>query len=607
MRIVKTFHFRLICISALILLVALFLATTLIFSQYQGSMVAQNRETTLRAFGLAEKKIDRLLSDANKAAVLIKRYKEVDDYLFGSFATQAQRTIAQREMMHALSEALADNHTLNGILFFKDDGTMTGATEPWRFSFEIDTHPFFEKAGLAQLPVETGITWLGGYWLSDFSLQDIPAKNASHIMIVGASRTRYRYSYTPEVRTLTTVFSISESSLQECFDSLNDHSGEVFLLDGRGRQLASSTALALGHIPWFYSDLNQTQKLGSMNLHNAGEKYQLVYYNLGNTDWMLVKKIPFEIYTEQINHLQVVTWMTGILVLLLMSAVYTIWALRFTRPFKDMSSALEQVRKGDLTVQMEHPSGIYEFELMRTEFNSMIQSINTLLEQTKAMEHERIELELRNLQSQLNPHMVFNSITAIRWMAMMSGTSKVSDMLVELAELIRPIFNEWRLVWTLRDEIAYIQHYVKLLRLRYCGMIQVDIRISEEMMDVLLPCFTLQPLLENSSEHGARPSEVICIALEGSFKGDMVQLRITDNGRGMPKEKVALLKERMNALDNRPEGGLEHSGIGLCNIHRRLQMFGGEACGMTLESVEGQGTCITVWLQKQQETPKIAN
>lgn len=597
MRFAKQFHFRLIGVSTLILLATLILATSLIFNQYQVSMVNQNEKETLRAFVLAEKKIERLLSDAGKTASVIKWRKEVDDYLFGDFVSEIQRVMARQTMMHVLSEFLLNNYYLNGIFFFQEDGTMVGTIQPWRFSFEEDSHPFYKQARLEEVPLGNDIVWLGGYRVSDFTLKGAKGKATDDMMIIGASRTSYHYSYNSEEHALTTVLSISEEALKECFDPLNDNGEEIFLLDRAGKQLLGAHTDDLGQEPWFYETMDTMgDSMGGTNAAYQNEKYQLIFYPLKDTGWTLVKQIPFTIYTSQIQSLQKITWLLVFLVLLVMGVVYALWAMRFTRPFKDMTLAIKQVRKGDITVQMDNPYQVEEFELIRTEFNSMIHSINDLLEQTKTMEQENLKLELRNLQSQLNPHMVFNSISAIRWMAMVSGAYKVSDMLVELTELIRPIFSEWRLVWTLREEINYIQHYVKLLRLRHGGMVHVDIFIEEDIMNVLLPCFTLQPLLENSAEHGVRELKPLHITLEGRRVNNRLQLKVKDNGRGIGQEKLKILNERLAGNNTDIEEKVGHTGIGLINIHRRLGMFGGEGSGLVIESEEHAGTTITLWL-----------
>lgn len=602
MKIFKRFDVRLILTSSLFLLLALIGVTTLIIDQYQNALFDQSEQQTIWAFEQSEARIDRLLQGARENASMLLSRDEVAGFLYKSYSRDSERVVALRRMMDAITETLAYGSDLNGVWFFHEDGTMVGATETWRFTFEQSPHPIFQTTELDRLAQWESVTWLGGWWLEDLTRYpphdgNTGAAKPDDVMILGVLRNRYRMQDSAEMHTLYIMFSIGEDELGDCFETLGSDGEEVYLLDQDGRQLVGPVLENLKAIPWYWEDLNMNQKTGSTTLNGSDGEYQLVYYQLQNTGWTLVKQIPYEIYASHINELRALTWGLGFCVLLIAVTLYSLWVMRFVRPFKDMSEALEQVRRGDLSVQLCQPSGIYEFELMRTEFNGMIQSIQQLLSQTKSMEHERIELELRNLQSQLNPHMVFNSISAIRWMAMMSGADKVGDMLVELAELIRPIFSEWRLEWSLRDEMTYVGHYVKLLTLRFGGLINTEVYMEENLLDVPLPCFTLQPLLENSAEHGVKDGKALSILLEGVRLADgRIRLRVSDNGRGMPEAKLEALKQKMNQSDVRPEDGVGHTGIGLINIRRRLQMFGGSQCNMTIESVENEGTSITLWL-----------
>lgn len=610
MKLLRRFDVRLTLYSMLFLLLALMCVTTLIISQYQSALMAQNEQQTMSIFEQSEIKIDRLLQSARESASLLCKNNAVTSYLYQRFDKEAERIVALREMLRSITETLNYGNTLNGVWFLHGDGTMVGATENWHFVFEHTPYPLFEGIQLDELAQWNSVTWIGGWWLEE--LTQYPKKSTAtqgkvpgDVMILGVISNRYRLLGSDELQPLYTLLSIGEEALRECLEPLSTEGGEVYLLDANGRQLLGPVLEDLKVEPWFWLEIDRSQATGSRTLTHAGSNYQMIYRSLENTGWMLVKTIPFEIYSKQIHQLRIMTWGIGLGIVVLALVLYGCWVMKFSRPFQEMSAALEQVRRGNLSIQMPHAYTVYEFELMRGEFNSMIQSIQRLLAQTKAMERQRVELELRNLQSQLNPHMVFNSITAIRWMAMMSGADKVDSMLVELAELMRPIFTEWRLVWTLQAEISYVEHYMKLLSLRFGGLVSSDMYLEEGLMKTTLPCFTLQPLLENCAEHGIKDGKALHILVEGVCLNDeRIRLRVSDNGRGMNAAKLEAIRQKMNAQMVLPEDGVGHSGIGLINVYRRLKMFGGGACEMIIESLEGQGTTITLWLPVKIETEK---
>ena len=594
--IMKTFRFQLIYSSVLILCAAILLITLMTFIQYSSSMLRQSEKTTLDSFAVAEKRMDRMLSDAHNAALLIKRAEAVDKYLFQSDQSGPMHVLAERNMLNVISSEMSGNNYLNGIFFFLSDGRTVGTANPWRICYETDGHPFYQNV-LQYYELSNNIRWIGGFWQHELIGYVPTSIDSQHIMIVGASQERFNFSYLREPIKVTMLISVSEQVIQDCFDALSDENSQIFLLDSQGRQLSGPEAMHLNEVPGFYFHIPHSDTYSSSIIKLGEEKYHIVYYRMANTGWLIVRLISFETYNSPIRLLILRMSLTSTALLLGMCGIYALWAKRFTHPFRQITHAIEQVQEGNLSVPIRTTMSVYEFELIRTGFNDMIRSISSLLEQTREMEHEHITLELRNLQSQLNPHMVFNSITAIRWMAIMNGADGVSDMLVELAELIRPIYREWRMTWPLRDELAYVGHYTNLLKLRYGTGFEIAVDIPSDMLEQQLPCYTLQPLLENSCEHGARDDRVIRVQLEGTNEDDDIIIRIRDNGRGMSEQMLRSLERSMAINGSDLEEKLGYTGIGLCNIHRRIQIFCGERYGLKLSSVEGEGTCVEVRLR----------
>ncbi|MBQ9325394.1 MAG: sensor histidine kinase [Clostridia bacterium] len=595
-KLLRSFQFRMIVLSFLVILLTLVLAVFLVFGRYEASMADRTRENTMQAFHTAGTQIDQILSEVRNTAAHLQQSLSVERFLFGTFASDAERMQYLRSVLSAIDLSLVDSGSLNGLFFLKDDGTMIGATRGWHFVHAQGEHSLFLRIRGASIPVEDRVVWLGTWNASDMMGTSL-GQTSDTQLIAGAYRTKYRYSFSDSPHYVTTVFSVKPEALRNCFAVLEEEDREIFLLDSSGRQIIGPNADAAGEIPWFYGDICGQDAAAGTNLMQGDTKYQMLPYRLENSGWMLVKKTPYDLYRESATQMRHFTWIISLAVLAMTLIVYTVWVSYLFRPFKSIRTALERIQKQDLSVRLLEPYQYDEFELIRTEFNSMADSISYLLEQTRDMEHQRIELELRNLQSQLNPHMLFNSMTAIRWMAMMSGAEKVSDMLIELAELIRPLFAEWRLVWSLRDELAYLGHYTKLLRLRYGGVVDIRFLIEETLQTIQLPCFTLQPLIENSVEHGIGDKGTLTVTVEGSVEGDCLVMRVMDNGQGMEADKLERIREKIRTGDASDHDAdarqIGHSGIGLVNIHRRLIMYGGSG-GLSMESEKGVGTTVTI-------------
>lgn len=597
MRFLHSFHTRMIIGSLCMILLTLVIATSVIFERYEASLSGKIQESTLQSFSIAGSKINEVLKEARNAARETQKMKTMEEFFFGTFSSRVEKIQTLRTTLSSLNTVLNSHPELNALFLFSDQASMIGVTRSWSFHCEEQLHPMAEVIEQSDLSTYDRITWLGLLHTNDFmTSNDVSSYNED--LVIGAYQTKYRYSFTDKARYVTTFFSVNPEALSNCFDVLKERDQEIFLLDDKGRQLIGPSKADGGEIPWFYHQLNEADEMQGLRLTYEACEYQLLFHRLEGCNWMLVKKIPQEIYYESLMLMKKATYAISISVLIFMLIPYVLWLLYLCRPFKSISAALERMKRRDLSVRLEKKYQLREFELIRSEFNSMADSIVLLLNQTKEMEHQRIELELRNLQSQLNPHMIFNSITAIRWVAMISGADKVSDMLVELAELIRPVFAEWRVVWPMSDELNYLGHYVKLLRLRYGGGIQIEIQIDEDMKEILLPCFTFQPLIENSVEHGIGARGMMMITINGRREGDKCMITLSDNGLGMSAEKLATIRQKIQTGDMPDQdprlSGLGHTGIGLTNLHRRLCMFSGGESGLEISSEENVGTTVRI-------------
>lgn len=596
-RLLHSFQTRMLLVSIGVMLLTLFVSTQFLFQRYETNMVSQIRESTLQSFSVAGAKIDNILNSARETANDVQSSKEVEQYLFSSYATPAERIRARCAVFNTMKVSFVSNGPLNALFFFRDNGTLLGATRNWCCCMENRVHPLFETLQAAGISSQESVVWLGSFRASDFAAAGSTIRPDTEL-IIGAYMKKYRYSFADSLRHVITCFSVSPDALRSCFDVLEEGDQELFLLDAEGRQLIGPDIAANGQTPWFYNHLDGAKETLSIDVNHTGGKYQLLAYRLDSSGWMLAKIVPYESYHRTLSEMKAFNWQVSLTVLLLLLLPYISWMIHQLHPFKSIGQALEKMQHGDLSVRLKKAYSLYEFELIRTEFNDMADSIAYLLRQTKDMEHQRLELELRNLQSQLNPHMIFNSISAIRWMAVISGSENISHMLAELTELIRPIFAEWRLTWPIGDELNYLSHYASLLRLRYGGSIEITIAMDDSLSGILLPCFTLQPLIENCVEHGIGDQGRMLIRIEGRIENGMLVITVADDGQGMPKDKLAKILKKIEAGDpsdhDASPRALGHTGIGLVNIHRRLTMFGGAGSGLTMQSTPGKGTTVTV-------------
>lgn len=288
----------------------------------------------------------------------------------------------------------------------------------------------------------------------------------------------------------------------------------------------------------------------------------------------------------------------------LMALLYVGFTELFFIPFKQIMRLLRQVRNGNLyerlpPFQKRIMPISEEMEMMREQLNAMLDSIGDLIKNIASANAERTDMEMRLLQSQLNPHMIFNTLTSIRWMILLQqenwpGSENINNMLIEFSAMLQPIFSVWQSEWTLREELEYVGHYMALQRIRYCADFIVDLPTSDSIYDSLIPHFVLQPVLENSCEHGIVDKLNISVRISTRCDSEFIYITVTDDGCGFTAERLAYLNSRLagDYVDDSP--AQNRRSIGLLNVHKLLRTLYGRECGLTVDSTEGTGTCVTL-------------
>ncbi|MGI6653688.1 MAG: sensor histidine kinase [Christensenellales bacterium] len=596
MKLFKSFRFMLVLTASFLLLATSFIVLFFLFGQYRTSMTDMSKATALSAFSVAETNINLVLDGAFESALQAQKLSCVEDYLLEKHVGSVARIVARRDMLNAISKAVTTDRNLCALFFFTEPCDLIGASERSRTVLRTDgQHPFYVSYQLDELDTGLFVKWLGACRLKDITLSTgyLAQLEGDMPLLVGASKQRFNVSRLPGARVITLLTGVPESTLRECYAYLGDESSSIYLLDRHGAQISGPDDTLLGQRYAHFEAIDTSAAEGSTHAKRPSA-CQIIYRRLRGSGWLLVKEIPMSVYDAPIARLRGVSVLIGLVAALLMGILFAAWTSRFFRPLKEVLNTLGQVREGNLTVQMEKSFQIDEFETLRIETNRMIRSVNQLLERTRLIERDKIELKIQNLQMQINPHMIFNSITAIRWMAVFSGAEGVDNMLKELAELMRPIFSDRRLTWTIREELNYVSHYMRLIELRYGAIFHTEINVDERLLETLVPLFTLQPLMENCCEHGLKNQLPPNISIIGRVEGEFGVLRVRDDGCGIKPEALAMLRARLARDDVEPERTLGYTRLGLINVHRRVRALYGEDCGLSIESAPGEGTIVTV-------------
>jgi two-component system sensor histidine kinase YesM len=588
----KTIKSRLITVSLIFLAVGIFLPVQITSLLHLAQIQQKNESETVSRFNYTAMKLNEILGSAMTSAMLLQSEDAVYNYLTTEYSNNdfLKKTMDRISFLDAIQPYFYSARDLNAVLFFRQDGTMCGASRTWNFFMEDSSHPFYNDVVKKSIITHKTV-WLGTYPMSEFTLAtSTDQASADELMICGLRKVTYALQ-PGKRKDLIMLVSVKEESVRESFSYLSDEDSSVYLLDGSGALISGGNMSKLGVIPEFYYKINLENKYGSISYTTAKDiDYQIIYYQLENPDWILIKQTPTSIRYKSINLLRKTSYIVGTAFILLACILYSVWVISFTRPIKQITEGLTQVYKGNLSVHINESSNIEEINRMQKHFNQMIRSINDLLKQKEKDEQEKMMLEFRNLQAQINPHFIYNSITSIRWMATLSGAEKVSDMLVVLSELLHPVFSDWTIDWTLKEELNFSENYIRLMRLRTGNQVNMEINSDLDMEaneSIRIPRFVLQPLLENSCEHGMVRGQSLRIKIQISYESEKLNIYVMDNGIGFNDETMTRLNEVFSAplASEKTESRQKRSrGIGLINVNKRLKLHYGDAYGLTIIS-----------------------
>ncbi len=381
---------------------------------------------------------------------------------------------------------------------------------------------------------------------------------------------------------------VDKGSVQKVFIDSNKEQF-LYLETGDGELLAANTkAKELIRIPL---SLRSSNDEGLKTIALNGKKYYARSSVIENTNVYLVSLVSVTAISQIVD--TTVHRMMTLYALVCGALLFIVYPITRTITYR-----IALLRKQMLTVQEGTLSRLiiqedYEDEIgqLIVHYNQMVGKVEELLGEQYKLGQKKNEAELKALQSQINPHFLYNTLDMINWMAQKGETDNIRSVIQAMSLFYRQTLSKGKDIITIRDEIKMCQAYMEIQKRRFRGKIRYEEEIQEEILDCLIPKITLQPFLENAVIHGINEKEDSrgVILLNGWMEDDMITLSVTDDGRGMRLEE----KEQSNS----------GSHYGLENIERRLEMFYKQPIPIAIESSLGIGTCImiTIPIIKEQE------
>ncbi len=264
-----------------------------------------------------------------------------------------------------------------------------------------------------------------------------------------------------------------------------------------------------------------------------------------------------------------------------------------TKPVYELCDVTNQIANGDLTVRSNVDAGA-EIGALSDSLNVMVDKINELLVQMKEEQIRLRKAELELLQSQINPHFLYNTLGTIMWLAEGGDRKTVVSMVGSLSDFFRASLNQGKEIVTIKEELNHVRSYLEIQQVRYMDIMEYEIDIPESVHEYLIPKITIQPLVENSLYHGIKnkrgKGKIIITASEDK---DNAYITVSDNGIGMKEERLAQV---IKAIKDKEAA--ENQIYGVYNVNERIALKFGDEYGISIESEYGVGTRVQIKLPK---------
>ena len=389
------------------------------------------------------------------------------------------------------------------------------------------------------------------------------------------------------------LIDIRYNSLEQLFDGVNlGNGGYVYLISSDGEIIYHPRAQLID------SGLAQENNLEAAGLRDGnyetvfgGEKRIVTVKTVGYTGWKIVGVTPLD--GMSLNNIKTKLLIIFIIafVLFILSIINSYISTRITDPIKELEKAVNEIEEGNLEAEVKMV-GSYEIQHLGTSIQNMARQIRRLMNDIVAEHESKRKSEFDTLQSQINPHFLYNTLDIIVWMIENEKQSEAVKVVTALARFFRISLSKGKSIIPVRDELEHVRNYLMIQHLRYKNKFTYTIEADEDVMDLASLKLMLQPLVENAIYHGMEfmdgDGEIRIRAWRR--EGDLY-MSVSDNGLGMTMEQVERL---FSAADHAPSR--RGSGIGVKNVNERIRLYFGSGYGLAIRSEPDEGTTVTAHL-----------
>lgn len=328
---------------------------------------------------------------------------------------------------------------------------------------------------------------------------------------------------------------------------------------------------------------------GIYEMKTDGQKENIVVGSVAYTGWKLIGVVPESVQETSINKFRYYIITTILILVMMLLQVNRFISRKISRPIRELDESVKAYEAG--AMPDIYIGGSAEIRHLGYSVQKSYEQIEALMKEIIQQQTERRKSELDALQSQINPHFLYNTLESITWMIEAQRNKEAVVMISELAKLLRVSLSRGKTIISIEDELQHSRSYMNIQRVRYKERFKVEFLIDEEIKNYCIVKLVIQPLLENAIYYGVGNMDEDDdgqILIRGEKKGEDIYISIEDNGMGMPEDI------RGNILTDNSKVPKHGSGVGVINVHSRISLMFGPEYGLEVYSELDEGTKVVI-------------
>ncbi|PAE11210.1 histidine kinase [Niallia circulans] len=363
----------------------------------------------------------------------------------------------------------------------------------------------------------------------------------------------------------------------------------ISIINENGTVIYSSNKAVIGKKTkdkWFYKVQTNPQQ-NNIKWESKDFSGVIFYENIAVQDnnWYMVKSIPYSSLYQGARATAFMNTMIALVALIMVLVITMIISFKITAPIKVLMENMKKVEKGIFVANFE-AGGNDEIGMLGRRFKSMVLQINRLIDKEYKLQIENKSAQLKVLQSQINPHFLYNSFQSIGTLALKMNAVPVYTLLTSLSDMMRYSMDMREAMVPLSKELKHTQSYLSLQKQRFEDELNIILIIEPSTHEIVVPKMLLQPIIENCFKHGfSNKMEGARITIRAYTEDDDLVIIVEDNGIGVSSERLQTIHKKLYYEERRKEDK-ERESIGLNNIYDRLQLYYEGQASFVIDSIE---------------------